>query len=57
MKNKIQYIKAWMRDKIVNMEKGAYKTTNRPPVKKKEKTRTRKKNRENRREREREREL
>jgi len=45
-----------MRDKIVNMEKGAYKTTNRPPVKKKEKTRTRKKNRENRRERERERE-
>jgi hypothetical protein len=27
MKNKIKYIKAWMRDKIVIMEKGAYKTT------------------------------
>jgi hypothetical protein len=25
-----------MRDKIVIMEKGAYKTTNRPPVKKKQ---------------------
>ena len=37
MKNKIKYIKAWMRDKIVIMEKGAYKTTKRPPVKKKKK--------------------
>jgi len=26
MKNKIKYIKAWMKDKIVIMEKGAYKT-------------------------------
>jgi len=26
MKNKIKYIKAWMRDKIVIMEKDAYKT-------------------------------
>ena len=26
MKNKIKNIKAWMRDKIVIMEKGAYKT-------------------------------
>jgi len=26
MKNKIKYIKAWMREKVVIMEKGAYKT-------------------------------
>ena len=26
MKNKIKYINAWMRDKIVIREKGAYKT-------------------------------
>jgi hypothetical protein len=37
MKNKIKYIKAWMRDKIGIMEKGAYKTAKRPLVKKKEK--------------------
>jgi hypothetical protein len=37
MKNKIKYIKAWMRDKFVIIEKGAYKTAKRPPVKKKKK--------------------
>jgi len=26
MKNKIKYIKAWMKDKIIIMKKGAYKT-------------------------------
>jgi len=46
MKYKIKYIKAWMRDKIVIMEKGAYKTAKRPPVKKK--TRRRKKIEKNR---------
>jgi hypothetical protein len=33
MKYKIKYIKALMRDKIVIMEKGAYKIAKRPPVK------------------------
>ena len=37
MKKKIKYIKAWKREKIVIMKKGAYKTAKRPPVKKKEK--------------------
>jgi len=37
MKYKIKYIKAWKRDKIVIMEKGAYKTAKRPPVKIKKK--------------------
>jgi len=37
MKNKIKYIKAWMRDKIGIMEKGVYKTAKRPLVKKKRK--------------------
>jgi len=49
MKNKIKYIKAWMRDKIGIMEKGAYKTAKRPLVKKKKK---KEKNREKRIERE-----
>jgi len=35
MKNKIQYIKAWMREKIVIMEKGAYKTAKATSSKKK----------------------
>jgi len=35
MKNKIKYIKKWMRDKIIIMENGAYKTAKRQPVKKK----------------------
>jgi hypothetical protein len=40
MKNKIKYIKAWKREKIVIMKKGAYKTAKRPPVKnRKEKNR------------------
>jgi len=41
-----------MRDKFVIMEKGAYKTAKRPPVKKKEKKIKRKINREKRIERE-----
>jgi len=50
MKYKIKYIKAWIRDKIVIMEKDAYKTAKRPPVKIKKKKK--KKNREKRIERE-----
>jgi len=42
MKNKIKYIKAWMRDKIIIMEKGAYKTAKRPQVKKKRKKKEKK---------------
>jgi len=42
MKNKIKYIKAWIRDKIVIMEKSAYKTAKKPPVKKKKKKREKK---------------
>jgi hypothetical protein len=43
MKYKIKYIKAWKRDKIVIMEKGAYKTAKRPPVKIKKKKKKKKK--------------
>ena len=40
-----------MRDKIIIMEKGAYKTANRPPVKKKKKQEKEKKQRKSDRER------
>jgi len=43
MKNKIKYIKAWIRDKIVIMEKSAYKTAKKPPVKKKKEKKREKK--------------
>jgi hypothetical protein len=43
MKYKIKYINAWKRDKIVIMEKGAYKTAKRPPVKIKKKKKKKKK--------------
>jgi hypothetical protein len=42
MKYKIKYIKAWIRDKIVIMEKDAYKTAKRPPVKIKKKEKEKK---------------
>jgi len=51
MKNKIKYIKAWIRDKIVIMEKSAYKTAKKPPVKKKKRKKERKKERKDDRER------